>query len=191
MRLGKWAAAAAVLALAACDQLAGAAGGPAIPPTPQGAQAPVVLEGGPTGQINQITAEQRTQFEGQVRGFMDQYQAQFAQGMTASDALPEQIVTLQANADHRWYVNLAGGTTYRFIAGCDQDCTNVDFELIAPQGGVVASDLLPDDYPIAEYTPAEDGRYIARVIMRTCTTAPCFTALRTYQQAPSEAGGDK
>jgi hypothetical protein len=45
----------------------------------------------------------------------------------------------------------------------------------------VASDLLPDDYPVAEFTPTENGQYIARVIMRTCTTAPCFTALRTYQ----------
>lgn len=180
-------AVAAAFVLAAC----GAGGQPQIPPTPEGAQAPVELVGGPgpTQQSQPLTDQERAQFEGRVREYMDRYQEEFASGFEQTAAFPEQMVGMQPNTDHRWYVNLVGGTTYRFIGGCDDDCSNIDFELIAPGGGVVASDLLPDDYPVAEFTPPANGRYIARVIMRTCTVAPCFTGARVLTPSAGGAPG--
>ena len=145
-------AAAAVLALAACDAvpgLTGAAGGggagPSIPNTPEGAQAPTVLERAGNVQQASINAEQRGQLEGLVRGYLDDVQANFGSGMAPAAGFEDVIVPMQPSADHRWHVDLVAGTPYRFIGACDNECSNVDFELIAPQGGVVASDLLEED----------------------------------------------
>lgn len=184
-------AAAAVLALAACDAVPGltggaGGGGPSIPETPAGAQAPTVLEGGAGGtQQAQISAEERGQLEALVRGYVDDVQSNFGSGMAPAAGFQDVIVPMQPNTDHRWNVDLVAGTPYRFIGACDNECSNLDFELIAPGGGVVASDLLPDDYPVAEFTPTENGRYIARMLMRTCTIAPCYAGARVLSAAPA------
>jgi len=99
---------------------------------------------------------------------------------------------MQPSTDQRYQVDLVGGTPYRFIGACDNECSNVDIELIAPQGGVVASDLLADDYPVANFTPPENGRYLLRLIMQTCTIAPCYAGVRVMSAAPAdEAAADK
>lgn len=165
----------AALALAACNNLSS---GPALPSTPEGAQAPTQLEVQPPARQADISDEQRTQFQQLIGRYLDAAQERFASNMAESADLPEQIITMQPSGDHRWHVNLTAGTAYTFIGACDDDCTNLDFELIAPQGGVVASDLLPDDFPVAQFTPTENGQYIARLLMRTCSMAPCFAGAR-------------
>ena len=80
---------------------------------------------------------------------------------------------------------------YTVLGACDNDCNNVDVELIDMRtGGVVASDLLPDDYPVVSYTPTANGDYLARLILRTCTTAPCYTGMRLLTR-PADSGGGK
>jgi hypothetical protein len=78
---------------------------------------------------------------------------------------------------------------YRIIGACDGDCTNVDIELIDSRGGVVASDLLPDDYPVVSYTPSADGVFYARALMQACTVAPCFAGMRVLSASPAQVTG--
>ena len=86
-------------------------------------------------------------------------------------------------------MELTANTPYTFLGACDGDCTNVDIELIDMRtGGVVASDMLPDDYPVVNFTAPANGQYMVRTILQVCTTAPCFTGMRALTQA---AGGGR
>jgi hypothetical protein len=182
MRIGVLAAIAA-FALAACDD---STGGVRIPATPAGAQAPINLAGAPParGQAN-LTDEERTQLTEGVRSYLQAVEGQI--GIPKHETIADVIVPMQPGADHLWNVDLNGGTTYTFVGACDDDCTNIDFELIAPQGGVVASDLLEDDFPVASFTPQANGTYIARLSMRNCGVAPCYAGARTLSGAPGAA----
>ena len=86
-------------------------------------------------------------------------------------------------------MQLTAGTPYRIVGACDGDCTNVDIELISmTTGGVVASDMLPDDYPVVNFTPPANGQYIVRLLMQQCTVAPCYAGARVLQQGAGAAG---
>ncbi len=169
--------AAAMLALAACNPLAS---GPELPPVQEGAQAPSV-QTPPTSGVEQvqITDENRRAIEANVLDLLNQIGSQAARGATAPAGFEDNVVALQPGTDHRFVVSLTGGTTYSFIGACDADCTNVDIELIDMRtGGVVGSDMLDDDYPVVHYEPAANGDYMVRLLMQTCTRAPCYTAAR-------------
>jgi len=81
---------------------------------------------------------------------------------------------------------------------CDGDCTNVDIEVIDMEtGGVVADDVLPDDFPVVNFAPQADGDYMVRIMLRQCSVAPCYVGARVLTgggapAAPGAApGGDK
>lgn len=170
-------AAAAALVLAGCGQ---AGSGPGLPPVQQGAQAPST-QTAPTGPVQQaqITDEQRQQFLGRVTQYLDMATNQLGGGAVAAQGFTDETAAMQPGTDHRWNVELVGGTAYRFVGACDDDCSNLDLELIdVATGGVVASDMLQDDFPIVDYTPQANGRYIVRLLMQTCTVAPCFAGAR-------------
>lgn len=179
-------AAAAALMLAACGQ---GGTGPQLPPVQEGAQAPSQqTPAGPAQQAN-ITAEMRTSLTANVNQMLAQMQQQ--QGGEAVASIPDQIMELQPGTDHRQQVALTGGTGYRIDGACDGDCTNLDIELIDVRtGGVVASDMLPDDFPIVSFTPPADGQYIVRTMMQACSVAPCFAGTRvvTTGAGASSAG---
>ena len=168
-------AAAAALTLAACNQGSGAP----LPPVQAGAQAPSTQTPQPGTQQANITDEVRQQLIANIGQQLDQIATNFAAGKARVQGMDDQVVALQPATDNRWQVNLTGGTAYTIIGACDGDCTNVDIELIdVSTGGVVASDMLPDDYPVVNYTPQANGRYIARLLLQTCTVAPCYTGTR-------------
>ena len=182
-------AAAAALVLAACNQQGS---GPALPPVQEGAQAPST-QSAPTSPVQQaqITPEQREQFLGRVRQYLDMATNQIGGGSTGAPGFTDETAAMQPGTDHRWNVELVGGTNYRFIGACDDDCTNLDLELIdASTGGVVASDMLPDDFPIVDFTPQANGRFIVRLLMQTCSVAPCFAGARVLT-APAQSSGGK
>lgn len=182
-------AAVGALSLVACNAIGGA-DGPALPPVKQGAQAPQQLTR-PSGQAardHSISEQDRQGFIGQVNGYLDQIQNGNAEGWTGVQGFPTEIITMGPGTDHRWQVSLTGGTEYRFVGACDQDCSDIDIELVDfSTGGVVASDVLPDDFPVTRFTPPADGRYIVRLSMKTCTTAPCFAGVRVLQAPPQAA----
>lgn len=182
-------AAGAALMLAACGQQG--TGAP-LPPVQEGAQAPST-QTAPSGPVQQaqITPEQREQFLARVGQYLDMATNQLGGGATAAPGFTDETAAMLPGTDHRWQVDLVGGTAYRIIGACDDDCTNMDIELIdVSTGGVVASDMLQDDFPLVDFTPQANGRYIVRLLMQTCTVAPCFAGARVLT-APAQTGGGK
>ncbi len=167
-------AALAALALAACNQ----GTGPKLPETQEGAQAPSQQSASAAQQAS-LTEDERRQLTELVASYLNDVQAQHAQGLSPAPGFVDEVTGLQPGTDHRWQVSLVGGTAYRIIGACDNECENMDIELInVATGGVVASDVLPDDFPVVNYTPGANGAYIVRIMMQTCTVAPCYAGAR-------------
>lgn len=174
-------AAAAALVLAACGQQGS---GPPLPKTEAGAaNAPTQMSAAPAQGHASLSAEQRQQLEQLVRGYIDSAVGNYGDGMGAAAGFSDEITSLQPGSDHRWQVNLAGGAAYRIIGACDNECSNLDIELIDSHGGVVASDTLPDDVPVVNFTPAANGTFIVRIMMQSCTVAPCYAGARMLSGA--------
>jgi hypothetical protein len=181
-------AAGAALMLAACGQQGS---GAPLPPVQAGAQAPST-QTAPSGPVQQaqISAEQREQFLGRVTQYLDMATNQMGGGATAAPGFTDEKVAMLPGTDHRWQIDLVAGTPYRFLGACDDDCSNLDIELIdVSTGGVVASDMLADDFPIVDFTPQANGRYIVRMLMQTCTVAPCFAGTRVLTIPAGGASG--
>lgn len=178
-------AAAAALALAACGQQGS---GPPLPQTEQGAlNAPSQQEAASAEGQAMLTPEQREQLESLVVSYLDEAVRRNGNGMTAAMGFADEIADLQPGTDHRWQVNLDGGVDYRILGGCDNECSNLDIELIDSRGGVVASDLAPNDFPVVNFTPASSGSFIVRIMMQACSVAPCYAGARIM----SGSGGAK
>ncbi|HEX8899937.1 lipoprotein [Vitreimonas sp.] len=179
-------AAVAAMALSACNQMGA---GPALPPVQEGAQAPST-QARPTGQVQraQIDEATRTQLIANIGEQLGAISQNFASGMTPPEGATDQIVPLEPGTDHRWTINLTANTAYTFVGACDGDCTNVDIELISMStGGVVASDMLPDDYPVVQFTPPADGQYMVRTLLQNCSVAPCYVGSRALSMPASGA----
>lgn len=175
-------AAVAAMSLAACGQLGlgGASGsGPALPAPQQGVTAPSVLTPPttPVEQVN-ISSANREEVMANLNDLLNQAGQHFAPGFAPPQGFADETTSLQPATDHRWRFNLSANTEYRILGVCDVDCSNVDIELVDSRGGVVASDVLPDDYPVVSFTPPADGTYYARLMMQSCTRAPCYAAMR-------------
>jgi hypothetical protein len=134
-----------------------------------------------------ISSSEHAQLEGLIRSYLDSNAQTNAQGFAPAAGVQDQIARLQPEGDHRWDVNLAANTPYRIIGVCDNECSNVDMELLDHTGAVVQSDVLPDDIPIINITPTANDRYTVRLILKTCTLAPCYVGGRVLQQAAQPA----
>jgi len=179
-------AAAAALALGACNPQG--SGGPSLPTVQQGAQAPATLTPAVGVRQAEITDEVRQQLITNIGEQLNAIQERFAAGMAPPAGFTDVVVPMQPSTDHRFVVDLTGQTQYAFIGACDGDCTNIDIELIDMQtGGVVASDVLPDDYPVVQFSPPANGQYMVRVLMQTCTVAPCYAGARALAQGGAAA----
>lgn len=179
------AAVSAALALAACGQQGT---GPQLPQTQAGAQAPATQTASNAQQAN-LSNEERAQLQQLVGSYLDDIQSAHGEGMTPAPSFSDEVAGLQPGTDHRWQVNLTGGTAYRIIGACDNECSNLDMELIDVRtGGVVASDMLADDYPVVNYTPSASGAYVIRLMMQTCTIAPCYAGARVLTGAGAGSG---
>ncbi len=183
-------AAAAIMALAACNQQGS---GPALPQVQAGAQAPSTqARPETTPQRAQIDDATRTQLVANIGEQLDAIAQNFAAGMSAVEGTTDQIHALEPSTDNRWLIDLTANQPYTFVGACDGDCTNVDIELISMStGGVVASDMLPDDYPVVQFTAPANGQYMVRTLLQNCSVAPCFVGSRALTQVPGAAEAPK
>lgn len=144
---------------------------------------------GPALAQQDLNDVQRQQLVALVGAYLDDVQQHFAPGLEPAAGLSDEIAPLEQGADHRWRIELVGGAAYRIIGACDNECSDIDIELIDASGAVVASDTLPDDYPIVDHAPTANGAYVVRMIMQRCTVAPCFAGVRVLTQGGTTASG--
>ena len=132
-----------------------------------------------------LTEEQRAQLRELSKGYIDDAARENTQGFTAVQGVEDEVVALQPSQVHAWTVQLTRGQTYRVIGGCDNECTDMDFELLDPTGKIIERDTLPDSFPILNVSPTTTGAYVVRFVMKTCTIGPCYAAGRLYRQTGS------
>jgi hypothetical protein len=89
---------------------------------------------------------------------------------------------LNAHTFEEVTAELDARTTYAAVVVCDDDCTDVDLSLYAPQGGRVKKDLDESDFAMVTYTPSAAGTYKFRVGMFKCSREPCGYALEIYEK---------
>ncbi len=77
-------------------------------------------------------------------------------------------------------ITLHRGTSYAFLAVCDQDCRDIDLRLFDPDGSEVDSDVGTDDWPIVKVTPTMSGKYQVKVIMASCSSNPCYYGIGVF-----------
>lgn len=135
-----------------------------------------------------LTEEQRAELRELAKSYIDDAAEQNTQGFTAVSGVEDEVVALQPTQVHAWRVNLQQGKTYRIIGGCDNECTDMDFELLDPTGKIIERDTLTDSFPILNVSPTTTGAYTVRFIMKTCTIGPCYAAGRLYHQTGSTRG---
>ncbi|WEK40753.1 MAG: hypothetical protein P0Y50_03835 [Candidatus Brevundimonas colombiensis] len=175
----------ATAALGACDQYEirkkdSPDPAPAAAPVPaQSEQDKAIIAATP--QVS-LSEKDRREIEGVARNYLDEAAKELAKGFSPMPGVQDIVVALQPTQVHAWTVGLKRGETYRFIAECDSECSDMDMELLDPAGKIVERDTLPDSAPVINIRPAANGTYTARLIMKTCTVAPCYAAARLYHQ---------
>ncbi len=157
---------ACVLALAACNQTSAPAEDMVDPDTRAGQEALAEL----------------------VDSYLDDAVTQLAPLGQPAVGLNDQMALIAVNeSPNNWNVPLMAGTNYVFVGRCDNECTNLDIEILDPAGAVVASDVLDDNYPIARVTPSAAGNYTIRTHLRVCTVEPCQIGVRALTEPTSGA----
>lgn len=77
---------------------------------------------------------------------------------------------------------LEPGWTYLFQGACDQDCSDVNLELLGPDRARMAIDDAPHDRPAVAASPAAPGAYVVTVRLAACRVEPCYVGVRAYRQ---------
>ena len=114
-----------------------------------------------------------------VRGQLTRFAATLTQrGYTA---MAEPVMgNLRDDQNSYHDVALTSGGRYVIVGACDQDCTDVDLRIYAPNGDRVAQDIEVDDRPVLEFTAPATGRYRVQVLMATCNTSPCYWGFQVF-----------
>ncbi|MET0183015.1 MAG: toll/interleukin-1 receptor domain-containing protein [Caulobacterales bacterium] len=131
----------------------------AAQPVPQGQDYQAILQG-QLQQVNQLAAQEGFQLVGQP------YMNGLAQG--GEQAVPVELHT---------------GYEYRIVAVCDRDCTDIDLRLFDENNVEVATDVAVDDNPIVQVSPRWTGAFSLKVVMASCSVAPCYFAAQLYGRA--------
>jgi len=77
-------------------------------------------------------------------------------------------------------VMLQAGNRYVMIGVCDEDCSDIDLRLFAPDGTKIIEDIETDDYPTLQFTAPVTGTYRVSVEMATCRSNPCYWGMQVY-----------
>ncbi|WP_395646109.1 hypothetical protein [Terricaulis sp.] len=92
-----------------------------------------------------------------------------------------QPLTLDASG-HTLELTLNAGTSYLFQGACDQDCTDVDMEILDPRGRQMALDVESNDRPTVAVEPRQTGAYRIRIWLAQCSVEPCYAGVRSYRR---------
>jgi hypothetical protein len=90
--------------------------------------------------------------------------------------------TLNAGARETRPLSLQAGVAYAILGACDQDCSDMDLRLLAPDSVLVTQDVEVDDRPVLEFTVPRSGVYLVMVMMPGCRQSPCYWGFQLYQR---------
>lgn len=79
-------------------------------------------------------------------------------------------------------IALREGSTYAFVALCDEDCRNIDVAVLGERDTVLARSEDWSDTPLLEVTPTTSGKYRVVVTMSHCGTGPCAYGVGVFQK---------
>ncbi|WP_299193408.1 toll/interleukin-1 receptor domain-containing protein [uncultured Erythrobacter sp.] len=89
---------------------------------------------------------------------------------------------LRQGEEQRFAVGLNANTSYRLVAECDMDCSDIDMWLYDENGNMIDEDVLEDDYPILDVTPIRSAEFTVRLQMFACSIEPCGFQIRVEPQ---------
>lgn len=92
-----------------------------------------------------------------------------------------EALTLQSGG-HRFSVRLGAGASYVFQGACDQDCSDVDMEILDRYGAQAAVDVTGSDRPLVAVSPAHSGEYTIRIWLAQCSVEPCTVGVRGFER---------
>jgi hypothetical protein len=76
---------------------------------------------------------------------------------------------------------LTKGQGYAFVAVGDDNANDVDLQLVDSNGSVVAQDNDTDESAVVTFSPRQNSRYYARVVMYGCQAEECDYAVGVYK----------
>ncbi|MFM2042731.1 MAG: hypothetical protein RLY86_1307 [Pseudomonadota bacterium] len=101
-----------------------------------------------------------------------------AQGFTLVDT---HVDRMNANSTDSFTIALSKGVTYNVLAVCDQDCSDIDLQLVDSAGDVVEEDMTTDDIPMVLTRAVYTGEHTIKVQMYNCSNSPCFYGVAVYR----------
>jgi hypothetical protein len=135
--------------------------------------ATIVAGGGgavPVNMMSSAPASSANQWDAQVNAQLDSFENNQSNTVRL---FRSPIFRLNEGANQDYPVSLAGGVAYKIGGVCDNDCPDLDIQLLDPGGNIVERDALTDSLPIVSHTPKKSGLYRVRVIMYDCNSGPC------------------
>lgn len=84
----------------------------------------------------------------------------------------QQLVSFDLDANVRYYL----------LGACDEDCAELHFELLRPDGSVLSHNGGVGPRPVVTVEPPRAGKYQLRAAMRQCSIQPCEWGVRVYRR---------
>jgi len=92
------------------------------------------------------------------------------------------VTAIPLAGEHRMTVNLERRVRYTFVGACDQDCSDVNMEVLDARGRRVAIDRAANDRPRVSISPGSDGVFVVRTWLAQCSIVPCFIGVRGFRR---------
>lgn len=80
---------------------------------------------------------------------------------------------------------LLEGARYEVRSWCDQDCVDLDLEVVRSDGMLLGKDLAVDAQPVVSFLATQSGTAEVRVRMVQCTVAPCTFQVELRENRPN------
>jgi hypothetical protein len=109
--------------------------------------------------------------------------AAFAQVITPRGYAPQGPPLTGSLADDTqqgMLVSLSAGVRYVIAGACDEDCSDFDLRILAPDGAMLDEDVETDDRPVLEFTAPVTGQYRLMAMMPGCSTSPCYWGAQIF-----------
>jgi hypothetical protein len=79
------------------------------------------------------------------------------------------------------FFSVSSAREYTIVGGCDDDCSDLDFELRDQFGRYIADDSSYGEYPQITATLYPNTQYRLMVRMEECSAEPCGYAMNVYR----------